>query len=36
MRDLLVASSPLVGVLYFLVNQDQLRELLAWVGTFFH
>ena len=36
MRDLVIASSPLVSVLYFLVNQDQLRELLAWLGTFVH
>jgi hypothetical protein len=34
MRDLALASSPLVAVLYFLVNQDQFRELLAWAGTF--
>ena len=36
MRDLVLASSPLAAVLYFVVNQDQLRELLAWLGTFIH
>jgi hypothetical protein len=34
MRDLVLAFSPLATVLYFLFNQDQFRELLAWVGTF--
>ena len=28
MRDLVLASSPLVGVLYFLANQDQLIPIL--------
>ena len=36
MRELVLALSPLAAVLYFLVNQDQFRELLAWVGTFVH
>jgi hypothetical protein len=31
MRDLGLALSPLAAVLYFLVNQDQFRELLAWL-----
>jgi hypothetical protein len=31
MRDLVLALSPLTAVLYFLVNQDQFRELLAWL-----
>ena len=36
MRDLVLALSPFAAVLYFLVNQDQFRELLAWAGTFLH
>ena len=36
MRDLALALSPLAAVLYFLVNQDQFRELLAWAETFVH
>jgi hypothetical protein len=36
MRDLVLALSPLAAVVYFLVNQDQFRDLLAWVGTFVH
>jgi hypothetical protein len=36
MRDLVLALSPLAAVLYFLVNQDQFGELLAWAGTFVH
>jgi hypothetical protein len=36
MRDLVLALSPLAAVLYFLVNQDQFRELLAWVETLVH
>jgi hypothetical protein len=36
MRDLVLALSPLVAVLYFVVNQDQFRELLEWVATFVH
>jgi hypothetical protein len=36
MRDLVLALSPLAAVLYFVVNQDQLRALLAWLGTFVH
>jgi hypothetical protein len=31
MRDLVLALSPLAAVLYFLVNQDQFRELMAWL-----
>ena len=34
MREFAFALSPLFAVLYFAVNQDQFRELLAWVGTF--
>jgi hypothetical protein len=33
MREFVLALSPLAAVLYFVVNQDQFRELLAWVGT---
>ena len=36
MRDLVLPLSPLAAVLYFLVNQDQFRELLAWAETFIH
>jgi hypothetical protein len=36
MRDLVLATSPLAAVLYFLVNQDQFGELLAWVEAFVH
>ena len=36
MRDFVLALSPLAAVLYFLVNQDQLKELLAWLATFVH
>jgi len=36
MRDFVLALSPLAAVLYFLVNQDQFRELLAWAETFVH
>jgi hypothetical protein len=36
MRDFLLALSPLAAILYFLVNQDQFGELLAWLGTFVH
>jgi len=36
MRDLMLALSPLAAVLYFLVNQDQFRELLGWAETFIH
>jgi len=36
MRDLMLAASPLAAVLYFLVNQDQFRELLTWAETFIH
>jgi hypothetical protein len=36
MRDLMLASSPLAAVLYFLVNQDQFGELLAWAERFIH
>jgi hypothetical protein len=36
MRDLALALSPLAAVLYFLVNQDQFRELLAWAERFVH
>jgi hypothetical protein len=28
--------SPFAAVLYFLVNQDQFRELLAWAEAFVH
>jgi hypothetical protein len=31
MRDLVLALSLLATVFYFLVNQDQFRELLAWL-----
>jgi hypothetical protein len=34
MRDLMLALGPLAAVLYFLVNQDQFVELLAWAETF--
>jgi hypothetical protein len=34
MRELALAMGPLAAVFYFLVNQDQFRELLAWLGTF--
>ena len=34
MRDLVLALSPLAAIVYFLVNQDQFRDVLAWVGTF--
>jgi hypothetical protein len=36
MRDMVLALSPLAAVLYFLVNQDQFREVVAWAGTFVH
>jgi hypothetical protein len=36
MRELVLALSPLAAVLYFLVNQDQFRELLVWAETFVH
>jgi hypothetical protein len=36
MRDLMLALSPLAAVLYFLVNQNQSSELLAWAETFLH
>jgi hypothetical protein len=36
MRDLVLALSPLAAVLYFLVDQDQFGELLAWAETFVH
>ena len=36
MRDFVLALSPLAAVLYFLVNQDQLKELLAWLARFVH
>jgi hypothetical protein len=36
MRDLVFALSPLAPIVYFLVNEDQFRDLLAWVGTFVH
>ena len=36
MRELVLALSPLAAVLYFVLNQDQFRELLTWVGTFVH
>jgi hypothetical protein len=31
MRDFVLPLSPLAAILYFLVNQDQFRELLAWL-----
>jgi hypothetical protein len=31
---LVLAASPFAAVLYFLVNQDQFRELLGWAETF--
>jgi len=34
MRDLVLALSPLAAIIYFLVNQDQFRELLTWLETF--
>jgi hypothetical protein len=34
MRDLVLALSPLAAIIYFLVNQDQFSDLLAWIGTF--
>jgi hypothetical protein len=36
MRDLALALSPLAAVLYFLINQDQFRELLAWAERLVH
>jgi len=36
MREFVFALSPLAAVIYFLVNQDQFSELLAWVETFVH
>jgi hypothetical protein len=36
MRDLVLVMSPIAAVFYFLVNQDQFRDLLAWLGTFVH
>ncbi len=36
MRDLVLTLSPLAAVLYFLVNHDQLNELVAWLATFVH
>jgi hypothetical protein len=31
MRDLAFILAPLAVILYFLVNQDQFRDLLTWV-----
>ncbi len=31
MRDLAYILAPLAVAVYFLVNQDQFRDLLAWV-----
>jgi|HubBroStandDraft_6_1064221.scaffolds.fasta_scaffold1670983_1 hypothetical protein len=31
MRDLAFVLAPLAVTVYFLVNQDQFRELLTWV-----
>jgi len=34
MRDYVLALGPVAAVLYFLVNQDQFGELVAWAETF--
>jgi hypothetical protein len=34
MRDVVLALGPLATVLYFLVNQNQFVELMAWAETF--
>ncbi len=31
MRDCVLILAPLAAVIYFLVYQDQFRELLAWL-----
>jgi len=30
MRDWILISAPLAAAIYFLVYQDQFKELLAW------
>jgi len=33
MQDCVLISTPLATTLYFLVFQDQFKELLAWLAT---
>jgi hypothetical protein len=34
MRDWILAVAPLTATLYFLVHQDQFREVLRWIAVF--
>ena len=31
MRDWILLSAPMAAAIYFLVDPDQFRELLAWI-----
>jgi hypothetical protein len=33
MQDWVLITAPLAATFYFLVFQDQFRELLSWVST---
>ena len=33
MQDLVLISVPLAATFYFLVFQDQFKEMLAWLAT---